>query len=122
MDILTLSLLFTSVWLFDTISNGYPKFSRWLLQILEDSDRAQQSNIDGRIKLPELKGTLQPLSLETFKLSAIQGREKGLGSSQGLQLGVWGVTEPCRSGMSSREKLPISLKILGKTQSDRYNL
>ena len=41
MDILTLSILFTSVWLFETIGNGLPKLSRWLLQVLEESDRAK---------------------------------------------------------------------------------
>lgn len=41
MDILTLSILFTSVWLFDTIANSFPKLFRWLLQAIEDGDRVK---------------------------------------------------------------------------------
>lgn len=45
MDILTLSILFASVWLFDTITNSFPKLSRGLLQallqVLEESDRVK---------------------------------------------------------------------------------
>ncbi|MGK7924490.1 MAG: hypothetical protein AB4290_04420 [Spirulina sp.] len=42
MDIITLLMLFASVWLFDTIANGYPQVSRWLFHLLEERDRVKQ--------------------------------------------------------------------------------